>query len=42
MLGRQAIALLLRRLAEPGSVAVQVDCAVRAKAGSTIAELTQL
>jgi DNA-binding LacI/PurR family transcriptional regulator len=42
MLGRQAIALLLRRLAEPGAVAVQVDCAVRAKTGSTIAQLTQL
>ena len=42
MLGRQAIALLLRRLAEPDSTAVQVDCAVRAKTGSTIAQATQI
>jgi LacI family transcriptional regulator, repressor for deo operon, udp, cdd, tsx, nupC, and nupG len=41
-LGRQAIALLLRRLAEPTAVPVQVDCAVHAKSGSTIALLAQL
>jgi DNA-binding LacI/PurR family transcriptional regulator len=42
MLGRQAIALLLRRLAEPAAVPLQIDCAVRAKAGATIAQLAQI
>ena len=42
MLGRQAITLLLRRLAEPNAVPMQIDCAVRAKTGSTIAQLAQV
>ncbi len=41
LIGQQAIALLLRRLAEPRAVPLQVDCAVGAKAGSTIAPPAQ-
>ncbi len=41
MIGRQAIALLLRRLAEPGAVPLQVDCGGGRKAGETIASPAQ-
>jgi DNA-binding LacI/PurR family transcriptional regulator len=41
MIGRQAIALLLRRLAEPDTHAVQIECGVRRKLGGTVAQLTQ-
>jgi DNA-binding LacI/PurR family transcriptional regulator len=41
MIGREAITLLLRRLAEPHAFALQVECAVRARAGATIAQITQ-
>ena len=41
MIGRQAIALLLRRLAEPSAPAMQVECGVRMEVGGTVAQLTQ-
>jgi len=41
MIGRQAIGVLLRRLAEPAAPAVQIDCGVRLKLGGTIAQVTQ-
>ena len=41
MIGRQAIALLLRRLAEPSAPAMQVECGVRMEFGGTVAQITQ-
>ena len=41
MIGRQSIALLLRRLAEPDSPAAQVECGVRMTAGGTVAQIAQ-
>ena len=42
MIGRQAIALLLRRLAEPDANPVQVECGVGSRTGGTIARFTQV
>jgi DNA-binding LacI/PurR family transcriptional regulator len=38
-IGRQAIALLLRRIAEPGSARLQVECGVTPVAGGTISQI---
>jgi DNA-binding LacI/PurR family transcriptional regulator len=42
MLGRQAIALLLRRLAEPDANPLQVECGVGSRTGGTIAQFAQV
>jgi DNA-binding LacI/PurR family transcriptional regulator len=41
-IGRQAIALLLRRLAEPGATPMQVECGLRVGGGRTVAPLAQV
>jgi DNA-binding LacI/PurR family transcriptional regulator len=41
MIGRQSIALLLRRLAEPNSPAAQVECGVSPVTGGTVAQIAQ-
>jgi DNA-binding LacI/PurR family transcriptional regulator len=41
LLGRQAIALLLRRLAEPDAGPLQVECGVSVRVGATIAQMMQ-